>query len=194
VGFWFKLQETIVSRNTENGVVVFQNAGATKQQGLETSLSYEIFKSEKRYVSGLKIWSNAALNRFRFQDYQQNDQDFSGNKLTGTPSQTVTSGLDLETRPGFYLHITSVFTSEIPINDANTVFAESYFVAGARTGFRKQLFRNFQAEIYGGLENATDEKYSLGNDLNGFGKRYFNAAPGRNFYAGLQLKWNYAGQ
>ncbi|MBK0403235.1 TonB-dependent receptor [Adhaeribacter sp. BT258] len=194
VGFWFRLQETIVSRSTENGVVVFQNAGQTRQQGLETSLTYEILNDTKRYVSGLKIWSSHALNHFRFQNYRQNEQDFSGNKLTGSPGQTLTSGLDLETRSGFYLNITSYYSSEIPLNDANTVFADSYLVAGARIGFRRQFFRNFQAEIYGGVENATDEKYSLGNDLNGFGNRYFNAAPGRYFYAGLQLKWNYAGK
>lgn len=193
VGFWFKLQETIVSRNTENGVVVFQNAGATRQQGLETSLSYEILNDAKCSVSGLKLWSNYALNRFRFQDYQQNDQDLSGNKLTGTPAQTLTSGLDLETRIGFYLNLTSNFTDEIPLNDANTVFAESYLVVGARTGFRKMLFKKLEAELYGGVENATDKKYSLGNDLNGFGNRYFNAAPGRNFYGGLQLKWVFKG-
>ena len=194
VGFWFKLQETIVSRNTENGVVVFQNAGATKQQGLETSLSYEFRNDKKRYVSGLKIRGNYTLNRFRFQNYQQNDNDFSDNKLTGTPDQVLTSGLDLETRPGFYLNITTVFTDEIPLNDANTVFAGSYFVAGARTGFRKVFFKKLHTEIYGGVENATNKKYSLGNDLNGFGNRYFNAAPGRNFYGGLQLKWVFRGK
>ncbi|KAA9340340.1 TonB-dependent receptor [Adhaeribacter soli] len=188
-GFWFLLQETIVSRTTGNGTVVFQNAGATKQQGLETSLSYEILNDKNRAVSGLKIWSNAALNHFRFQNYKQNDTDYSDNKLAGTPAQTVTAGLDLETRAGFYLHITTNFTSEIPLNDANTVYADSYFVAGARTGFRKTIFQQLQAEIYGGVENATDKKYSLGNDLNGFGNRYFNAAPGRNFYGGLQLQW-----
>ena len=189
VGFWFRLQETIVSRTTGNGTVVFQNAGATKQQGVETSLSYVILNDKNRAVSGLKIWSNAALNHFRFQNYKQNDTDYSGNKLTGMPAQTVTSGFGLETRAGFYLHITTNFTSEIPLNDANTVYADSYFVAGARTGFRKRVFQKLQAEIYGGVENATDEKYSLGNDLNGFGNRYFNAAPGRNFYGGLQLQW-----
>ncbi|MFC5271333.1 TonB-dependent receptor [Adhaeribacter terreus] len=188
-GFWFKLQETIVSRSTENGTVVFQNAGATKQQGLETSLSYEFLNDEKRYVSGLKIWSNYAYNHFRFQNYRQNDQDFSGNKLTGTPRQTLVSGLDLETRAGFYLNITTVFTDEVPLNDANMVYSESYFVASARTGFRRTFFQKLETEIYAGVENATDKKYSLGHDLNGFGNRYFNAAPGRNFYGGLQAKW-----
>jgi iron complex outermembrane receptor protein len=170
------------------------NAGATKQQGLETSLSYEILNDKKRYVSGLKIRSSYTLNHFRFQNYQQNETDFSGNKLTGTPAQVLISGLDLETRAGFYLNITTGFTGEILLNDANTVFAEAYFVAGARSGFRKRIFQKLEAELYGGAENLTDKKYSLGNDLNGFGNRYFNAAPGRNFYAGLQLQWIFLGR
>jgi iron complex outermembrane recepter protein len=32
-----------------------------------------------------------------------------------------------------------------------------------------------------------DETYSLGNDLNAFGGRFFNAAAPRNFFAGMKL-------
>ena len=45
--------------------------------------------------------------------------------------------------------------------------------------------------MYGGVENATDRRYSLGNDLNAFGGRYFQPAPGRNYYAGTQVGWRW---
>jgi iron complex outermembrane receptor protein len=35
-----------------------------------------------------------------------------------------------------------------------------------------------------------DEKYSLGNDLNAFGGRYFNAAPERNYFGGVKFYFN----
>ena len=34
--------------------------------------------------------------------------------------------------------------------------------------------------------NLTDEEYSLGNDLNAAGNRYYNPAPTRNFYFGIK--------
>jgi iron complex outermembrane receptor protein len=42
--------------------------------------------------------------------------------------------------------------------------------------------------VQGGVDNLLDEQYSLGNDVNGFGGRYFNAAAGRNYYVSLQLQ------
>ena len=41
--------------------------------------------------------------------------------------------------------------------------------------------------VYFGVDNALNEKYSLGNDLNAAGGRYFNAAPKRNFFAGVRI-------
>jgi len=34
-----------------------------------------------------------------------------------------------------------------------------------------------------------DETYSLGNDINAAGGRYYNAAPKRNYYAGLAINF-----
>jgi len=35
------------------------------------------------------------------------------------------------------------------------------------------------------IDNLLNEKYSLGNDLNAFGSRFFNAAPTRNLQTGI---------
>ncbi len=189
VGFWFRLNETIVSRATETGVVVFNNAGATRQQGLEAAAAYQFIQAPNQTIAGLKLWSTYAYSHFRFQEYQQNDADFSGNQLTGTPPHVWVAGLDAESRQGVYLNVTTNYTDKIPLNDANTVYADAFFLLGARGGIRRQLHNRWQAEVYGGIDNALNKTYSLGNDLNGFGNRYFQAAPGRNAYVGLQLKY-----
>jgi iron complex outermembrane receptor protein len=31
--------------------------------------------------------------------------------------------------------------------------------------------------------------YSLGNDINAFGRRYYNPAPERNYFAGLRVSF-----
>jgi iron complex outermembrane receptor protein len=36
-------------------------------------------------------------------------------------------------------------------------------------------------------DNIFDVQYSLGNDINAFGGRYYNAAPGFNFAGGISL-------
>ncbi|MDQ4141256.1 MAG: TonB-dependent receptor [Bacteroidota bacterium] len=189
VGFWFRLNETIVSRTNPAGIVIFDNAGATRQQGIEAAASYAFIQDTRKPITLLKAWSTYAYSHFRFREYRQNDLDFSGNKLTGTPPHVWLAGLDLESQPGFYLNVTTNYTSEIPLNDANTVYADSYFLLGARGGIRRKLGAKWQTEVYGGIDNALDKTYSLGNDLNGFGGRYFQAAPNRNYYIGLQVKY-----
>lgn len=189
VGFWFKLDETIVSRSTPAGVVVFDNAGATRQQGIEAAAAYNFIQAPGQSISLFKVWSSYAYSHFRFQDYQQNDADFSGNKLTGTPPHVWQAGIDAQSRPGFYINITTNYTSSIPLNDANTVYADAYFILGGRAGIRRPIGQEWQAEIYGGVDNASNQTYSLGNDLNGFGNRYFQAAPGRNYFTGIQFKY-----
>ncbi|RNI30401.1 TonB-dependent receptor [Rufibacter immobilis] len=188
VGFHFKLKETIVSRTTPSGVAVFANAGATRQKGVEAALGYAIIQAPEAQLRLLRLWATYTYNHFRFRDYRQNENDFSGNRLTGTAPHVAVVGLDVESQLGLYLNATANYSAEIPLNDANTVYAPDYVVVGAQAGYRRAFAQTWRLEVYGGVENATDRDYSLGNDLNAFGNRYFQAAPGRNFYSGLQLQ------
>ena len=58
---------------------------------------------------------------------------------------------------------------------------------GGRIGYRKALTREFKLDVFGGVDNAFNTKYSLGNDFNAAAGRYYNGAPGVNYYAGISL-------
>ncbi|MFD2246971.1 TonB-dependent receptor domain-containing protein [Pontibacter ruber] len=191
VGFHFRLRETIVSRQDLSSIAVFRNVGATAQSGLETALAYTIIENVELPVSLLKVWGSYTYSHFRFRDYQKDEADLSGNKLTGVAPHTVTAGVDLATKLGLYLNLTANYVDEIPLTDENTFFADAYFVVGAQAGFRRELGRHFALDVFGGVENLTNQKYSLGNDLNAFGGRYFQPAAPRNYYGGLSLKYKF---
>ncbi|QCR23858.1 TonB-dependent receptor [Pontibacter sp. SGAir0037] len=189
VGFSFRLNETIVSRQDVSSVAVFRNVGSTLQNGLEANVAYTAVDDETRGLSFLQLWTSYTYNHFRFRSYQQGETDLSGNKLTGVAPHTVVSGLDMKTRPGFYLNLTTSYSDVIPLNDENTVFSDAYFIVGSRAGIRRDLSQHFGIDLFAGVDNATDKKYSLGNDLNAFGGRFFQPAPPRNYYGGLSLKY-----
>ncbi|MDQ3536981.1 MAG: TonB-dependent receptor, partial [Bacteroidota bacterium] len=44
---------------------------------------------------------------------------------------------------------------------------------------------------YVGVDNLLNEEYSLGNDLNAFGGRFYQPSPERNYFAGLRVKYNF---
>jgi iron complex outermembrane receptor protein len=95
--------------------------------------------------------------------------------------------MDLQTRGGFLSTISYYFNSKTTLNDANNEFSNSFHLLSAKAGFQKQ-FKLYNIKLVAGVENILDQTYSLGNDLNAFAGRYFNASPGRNYYATISFQ------
>ncbi|WP_201980071.1 TonB-dependent receptor family protein [Hymenobacter rubidus] len=197
--FDFELRQTIVSSSTDQGIVIFRNTGSTHQRGLEAALSGWLWQAAPvstpglatdAQPTGLRAWASYAYNDFRFGSYPSGGADLSGNRLTGTTPHTLSAGLDFSDTHGFYLAPNLGHQARVVLNDANTEEAAGYWVFGARGGWQRR-WRQLEANIYAGLDNAIDRSYSLGNDLNAFGGRYFQPAPGRNWYGGTQLGWRW---
>ena len=199
--FDFALRNTIVSRTDAQGFQLYANSGNTRQRGAEIAASGYLWRpvpagadagaaAQPTTANGLRLWASYAYNHFRFGSYESaTGQSFGGNRLTGTAPHTLSTGLDFNLA-GFYLSPTLSHQASIPLNDANTDYAAAYWVLGSRAGWRRTLGK-LALEVYGGVENATDRRYSLGNDLNAFGGRYFQPAPGRNYYTGAQVGWRW---
>jgi iron complex outermembrane receptor protein len=184
----FRLNETIVIQRAADNAEYFVNAGKTSQQGIEAMVSWQPIKTEAGFLTNLKLWNSYACNHYRFKEYVQDGNDYSGNKLTGIPPTVNTSGLDLVIKQKFYLNVTGSYVDHVPLVDANTSFASQYLLMGSRLGFKTNIADKNELEIFAGVDNALDKKYSLGNDLNAVGGRFFNAAPQRNFYAGIRIR------
>ncbi len=190
-GFYFGLKNTIVQRRDVNGGDYFVNAGSTKQIGLETFLSWHLLSNSQNLVSDLKVWLSHTWNDFTYEDFKQVTTDFSGKKLPSVPPQVFAAGVDLTTKPGVYLKLNYYYADQIPLNDANTEYASSYNLLGARTGWKKPLHPKVLMELFFALDNILDVQYSLGNDINAFGGRYYNAATPFNFAGGIALHFNF---
>ncbi|HMG91527.1 MAG TPA: TonB-dependent receptor [Chryseolinea sp.] len=181
----FELDETIVIQRTPDGAEYFVNAGNTSQKGVEARVTWTPTMNSS-FLSGLKIWTSYTYNHYRFEEYIQDGNDYSGNRLTGVAPTIALLGIDM-TLQKVYLNVTTNYTDAIPLNDANTEYADYYFLLGGRVGYRTNLKNVLPFEIFAGIDNALDETYSLGNDLNAIGGRFYNAAAPRNYYFGLNF-------
>ncbi|MFA6277635.1 MAG: TonB-dependent receptor [Pedobacter sp.] len=187
--FYFHLQDAIVRRLNENDVEYFINAGGTKQLGTEVQFSaWLLQKDANRFLNGIQLRSSYTYSHFRFEDFKNAAQDYSGNKLTGVPNTTALNSLEFTFKKGFYLFAQHNYTSAIPLNDANTVFATKYHLADVKVGFRNLQLGKTALSISAGINNLLNQRYSLGNDLNAANNRYFNAAAGINYYTSLAVK------
>lgn len=179
--FWFQLNQTITTFTNEDGVVLFQNAGATRQFGLEISGTEQV-----HLWRGAKIKYHYAYTGhfFRFLDYTKREQDFSGNALPGVAPHTLSHQLTWHFSPNTWLHLRHLWSDAIPLNDENTVFAHPYHWVQLRQTYR-WVQPGFVIDLFAGIDNLLNQQFSLGNDLNPFGGRFYQPAPGRNFLVGI---------
>jgi iron complex outermembrane receptor protein len=184
--YYYALKNAIVSRTDSNGVQYFVNAGSTVQKGAELWLKAHLLHNTNRFISLLDVWSSFSYQPYKFDSYTSGSNNYSGNKLTGVPRTVSVSGVDVNTRKAWSASVIFNYTSSIPVDDANTTFAKAYHLLQVKFG-KTFTLHTCKLNVYAGIDNALNEVYSLGNDINAVGKRYFNAAPARSIFAGARL-------
>jgi iron complex outermembrane receptor protein len=183
----FNLKDAIVRQTDSAGADYFLNAGGTKQTGIEAWFSVIPLQSNHHFIQGIAFANSFAYQPYKFDNYILGTKDYSGNHLTGVPKYVNVSTLDINTKVGIYLTSNLNFTSSIPLTDANDVYADSYKLLQAKVGFKKYLHK-IVLDFYMGADNIFNEVYSLGNDLNALGGRYYNPAPKRNYFVGVRIE------
>ena len=154
------------------------NAGRTLHQGLELGTSGKFLRSFE--------WRQALfINRFRF----DGDPDFGDNTLPGIPKSLFKGELVYRVPAGIHVALNVEHSpSRYPVDMANTLFADSYTVWGARLG------QKIGAHWYWFLEgrNLADEKYAattgVTRNQNGLDGAQFLPGDGRSFYAGVEYR------
>lgn len=180
----FALQNAIVRRNNAAGAEYFVNAGSTKQNGIEAFFKYHLVSDSKGFLANCMIHSSYSFQPYLFNDYRQTTNNYSGNELTGVPRNIWVSGLDMETAKGLYLDLSVNCTSRLPLTDANDAYADAYQLMQVKLGYRSGR-REKKLDLFFGIDNLFNQHYSLGNDINAAGKRYYNPAAGRNIFSGF---------
>lgn len=185
--FNFNLEDAIVRRLNANDTEFFINAGGTKQFGVELQVNYWILKQSNGFLNGLLLSNSFTYSHFKFENFINGGTNFSGNALTGVPRQNLVSSLSFNFRGGLYFYTQYNYVGSLPLNDANTAYAPRYHLADLKLG--KDGFKLFKTRLglSAGINNLFNQKYSLGNDLNAVGGRFYNPAALRNYYAGLNL-------
>jgi iron complex outermembrane receptor protein len=188
--FYYRLQDAIVSRKDSSNADYFTNAGSTKQRGIESQVSYRFFERPNSFLTGGVIWASYTWDKFNYDEFKQSTTDYSGNQLPSVAPNTFAAGFDLVSKHGIYSDLTYFYSDRIALNDANSAFASSYNLLGERLGWKKSLNKKKQLDLFIGGDNLFNVTYSLGNDINAAGGRYYNTAPGRNFFGGAAIHFN----
>jgi len=132
------------------------------------------------------------LDYFRFDDFNNNDQDFSGNDLTGVPKNQFAGGFMFNLPHGFGLKADYFFVDKIPLNDANSLFTDSYSFCNAALNWNSKVASALSLSVNIGINNIFNERYASMVLVNatGFGNsaaRYYYPGQPVNYFGSFQL-------
>lgn len=186
--FYYRLDKSIVRRLNPNETEYYINSGGTNQPGFELAFTdWLIKRNSSGIIRGLQFNTSLTVSRFKFRDYNVAGASYSGNRLTGVPREVIVSSLQTLFPQKFALFVQHNYTSNIPLNDGNTVYAAKYHLLQAKASWQHNIAHKTRLELYAGADNLLNQKYSLGNDLNAVGSRYYNPAPLRNYFFGVNV-------
>jgi len=181
--FQISIEDLIVARRVEEDRFIGINAGQTEYKGLEFSGEYYGRISDQLHF---KLYSSLALYDFRFDEFVDDEDDFSGNRIPAVPEYDLNLGGDLDWNNTFNLGFDWQFVDRMPLNDANTLFSEAYQLLNLRSSYNTFIFKTKTSFIVG-INNVMDENFAasvLPNAV-GFGNnppRYFYPSLPRHFY------------
>jgi iron complex outermembrane receptor protein len=157
----------------------FRNAGTTNRYGIE--VEYQRQLSQRLSLGGSYTFSD-----FRYGNYELDGTSLSGNELPAIPQHAASIILSYDDN-NLNAQLKTVYRGRLYTNDANTV-AEDDFVVFNLSGSYNLVFKKSTLIPFVGINNLFNKQYNDNIRVNAFGGRYFEPAPGINFYAGVRLR------
>jgi len=185
--FIFHLQNAIVQRRTASGSDYFLNAGKTKQKGIELLTGFDIPTGKAINISARASYT---LHSFHYDEFTQLNTSFSGNRFPGTPRHVASFSGEIRLKKTS-LNLGYYYNSRTALNDANTEWAPSFHLLEIVMHQGVTINEKILVRLSAGINNALDEQYSLGPDINAFAGRYYNAAPARNYFVSFQTSLDF---
>ena len=185
--YYMDIRNLLVAQRTSFDTFTGVNAGRTSHPGLETTINIPILISQKVNITSS---SNFSKYWYIFKDFNNRGNDYSTNKLTGVPGHTLFSKIKVDLK-NYLLQFSFQNIGEIPMNDANTLFTDSYSLLDLKIS-RRLYLKGMEVNLSSGINNLLDKRYASGVVINarGFGgrdPRYYYPGLPRNYFISLNI-------
>jgi len=188
--FQINTDDEIVVLENSGGRTSYQNAGKTLRRGFELGVESQF---TERWSAALAYTYLAATYDSSFTTGAGNTLKNidKGNDLPGVPRTTLFGELAWKPVDGVSTALEGLYRSQVYVEDTNTErAAPSYAVFNWRTRFEQQ-FGPWSTHQTLRLDNLADKQY-VGSVIVGDGNgRFYEAAPGRSWYAGAGVEYQF---
>ncbi len=190
--YYMDVKDLLVAKRIALDQFQGTNAGSTSHFGIELDLKYDYSFGNQNLISP---FINYHFANYKFNEFIDGDNDYSGNELTGAIPHKINAGIQVSSKMGLYGNILYQFIDQMPMRDDNSIYSDSYQLMNLKLGYKNVLAQNkLELDIYTGIRNIWDEKYASqilinAGSFGGNAPRYYYPGLPRNFYAGIQLKY-----
>ena len=158
-----------------SGRTFYRNAGKTIRKGLELYMS----KKENSYE-----WIfSYSFSDFIFENYIVDGSTYDGNRLPGIPKHQAFFNFKYDFSSSFGGEIKAKYVGSFFADDKNINQVDAYSVFKLRLW---KVFKNYS--IYIGANNLFNKRYFDNIRINAFGNRFYEPAPMRNYFLGINFK------
>ncbi|WP_346729981.1 TonB-dependent receptor [Chryseobacterium capnotolerans] len=212
-----KLTQLLIPGNAANQTY-WANTGSQKNTGLEVSVGYQ-YKTENSFVERIVPFVNLSYYDTKYKDFSMYDPKYidpvtgktvgklmvyDHKTVVGVPRNKYAVGLDIFTKPGFYLVNTYNYLGNVYSDFGNSNLVKGFGLLNSKLGFKKS-FNKLDVDVYVMGNNLTNQiNYTflfLGNNINdsdtgsGYPKGVAtDLNPGPNkayFFYGVNLKYRF---
>jgi iron complex outermembrane receptor protein len=184
-----EVSNLLVARRVAEDQFIGINAGKSLHRGMEWLFQLKLI--EQKAIQ-LQTFFSGTYTEIRFKEFLELDSDYSGNLLPAVPRTQWNFGLDLQTKIGLTTSISYGKVGQMALNDANTLFADSFDLLDAKVIYTFKILEPLTFQCQTGVQNILNEAFAasvLPNAV-GFGSnapRYFYPGNPINFYGGFSL-------
>lgn len=210
-----KLAQLLLPGNT-SGQTYWANTGSQKNTGLELSIGYQ-YRTENSFIERIVPFVNLSYYDTKYKDFSIYDpkyQDpvtgktvgklmvYDHKTVVGVPRNKYAVGLDIFTKPGFYLVNTYNYLGNVYSDFNNSNLVKGFGLLNSKLGFKKS-FNKLDLDLYVMGNNLTSQiNYTflfLGNNISDSdkGSNYtvptdLNLGPGKAyFFYGFNVKYRF---
>lgn len=181
--FYIRVEDELLPY-TRNFTTFYENAKSSDRIGFEMGLHSQFHRD----------WS-ASLNythsKFEFDKFTDgNGNRFNGSRIPGVPENMLSFEIDYVSVIGAFVSFEVQYIDERDADNANSVKAKDYAVGNLRAGYAHD-FRSVTLELFTGINNLTGQNYIDNLRINDGNGRFFEPAPGRNYYGGTSVAYHF---
>jgi len=179
------IRDAIIPFREVGGRAFFQNAGKTRNQGVEFGASVSPITQVRGFVS-------YTYADYTFIDYAivngTTTTQLAGNRASGVPRHFTRVGLRTEPYKTVAIDVDHTISTGLFANDANTQYVDGWNATNVRGSFSAEL-RGMGIAPFVGINNVFNNAYVGTVTINGAFNRTLRPAPLRNYYVGGEVSF-----